>query len=109
MGLSGYEFHLAHYPLGGHYDTHLDQFKKRNNRTISMVMYLNTDWKAGDGGELEMFLKDGSSLVVEPIAARCVMFKSAVVPHRVLYANKPRFSLTGWLLQQPAALGQFLG
>jgi SM-20-related protein len=109
LGLSGYEFHLAHYPKGGHYDKHLDQFNNRNNRTISMVIYLNKDWKKGDGGELEIFLKDGSSVLVEPIEARCVMFKSASVPHAVLASNKPRFSLTGWLLQQPSALGQFFG
>lgn len=109
LGLFGYEFHLAHYPKGGHYDKHLDQFNNRNNRTISMVIYLNKDWKNGDGGELEIYGKDGSSFLVEPLENRCVMFKSAVVPHAVLAASKPRYSLTGWLLQQPSALGQFLG
>ncbi len=109
LGLAGYEFHLAHYPQGGHYDKHLDQFNTRNNRTISMVMYLNEDWQKGDGGELGIFLKDDTSFLVEPIAARCVMFKSAEVPHCVMASNKPRNSLTGWLLQQPSALGQFFG
>ena len=108
LGLSGYEFHLAHYPKGGHYDRHLDQFNNRNNRTISMIIYLNKNWQKGDGGELEIFLDDNSSILVEPIEARCVMFKSAVVPHAVLASNKPRFSLTGWLLQQPSALGRFI-
>jgi SM-20-related protein len=107
LSLSGYEFHLAHYPKGGHYSKHLDQFNSRNNRTISMVMYLNKDWKKGDGGELEIFLKGGGSILVEPIEARCVLFKSAEVPHAVLASQKPRNSLTGWLLQQPSALGQF--
>ncbi len=109
LGLSGYEFHLAYYPTGGHYDTHLDQFNNRNNRTISMVMYLNKDWQKGDGGELEIFKKNGESILVEPIEARCVMFKSAEVPHGVMPSIKPRYSLTGWLLQHPPALGQFLG
>lgn len=109
LGLSGYEFHLAHYPTGGHYDRHLDQFNNRNNRTISMVIYLNKDWQKGDGGELEIFLKDGSNFLVEPIEARCVMFKSAELPHAVLASNKSRYSLTGWLLKQPSALGQFFG
>lgn len=109
LGLSGYEFHLAHYPKGGHYDKHLDQFNNRNNRTISMVIYLNRNWQKGDGGELEIFLKDGTSLLVEPIEARCVMFKSAVVPHGVRASNKPRYSLTGWLLHYPSAVGKFLG
>ncbi len=109
LGISGYEFHLAHYPKGGHYDKHLDQFNDRSNRMISMVIYLNKDWQKGDGGELEIFRPDGSSVLVEPIEGRCVMFKSAEVPHRVVASNKPRYSLTGWLLQHPSALGQFLG
>lgn len=109
LGLTGYEFHLAYYPKGGHYAKHLDQFNKRNNRTISMVIYLNKGWQKGDGGELEIFRKDGSSLIVEPLESRCVMFKSAAVPHAVLESNKARYSLTGWLLQQPSTLGQFLG
>ena len=109
LGLSGHEFHLAYYPKGGHYEKHVDQFNNRNNRTISMVLYLNTGWQKGDGGELEIFLKDGTSFLVEPIKARCVMFKSAILPHRVVASNKPRYSLTGWLLQHPSSLGQFLG
>lgn len=109
LGLSGYEFHLAHYPKGGHYDKHLDQFNNRNNRIISVVIYLNKHWQKGDGGELKIFTKDGASVLVEPIEARCVMFKSAEVPHAVLASHKARFSLTGWLLHQPSALGQFLG
>lgn len=109
LSLSDFEFHLANYPKGGHYDKHLDQFNNRSNRMISFVLYLNVDWQKGDGGELEIYTKDGSTVVVEPIQARCVMFKSADVPHGVLLSNKDRFSLTGWLLQQPAPLGQFLG
>ena len=109
LGLAGYEFHLAYYPQGGHYDKHLDQFNNRNNRTISMVIYLNKDCQKGDGGELEIFKNDGTSILVEPIESRCVMFKSADVPHAVLASLKPRYSFTGWLLQQPSALGQFLG
>ena len=109
LSLSGYEFHLAHYPSGGHYDKHLDQFENRNNRMVSVVIYLNEGWQKGDGGELEIFEKDGSSFLVEPLAMRCVMFKSAEVPHAVIQANKSRFSLTGWLLYQPSTLGKFFG
>lgn len=109
LSLSGYEFHLAHYPSGGHYDKHLDQFENRNNRMISVVIYLNEGWQKGDGGELEIFENKNESFLVEPIAGRCVMFKSAKVPHAVLEAHKSRFSLTGWLLYQPSALGQFFG
>lgn len=109
LSLSGYEFHFAKYPPGSHYHTHLDQFQNRNNRTISMILYLNEDWQPGDGGELEVFNKDESSFLVPPLRNRCVMFKSAVVPHGVLESHKNRYSLTGWLLQRPHKLGAILG
>lgn len=109
LSLSGYEFHLANYPPGGHYDKHLDQFQNRNNRMISFIIYLNENWQQGDGGELEIFRPGGSSFLVPPISNRCVMFKSATVPHAVRESYKNRYSLTGWLLYVPAAVGKFLG
>ena len=109
LSLAGEEFHLAHYPSGGHYDKHLDKFEKRNNRMISVVIYLNVGWQTGDGGELEIFEKDGGSFLVEPLGGRCVLFKSAEVPHAVCRAHKSRFSLTGWLLHRPPGLAPLLG
>jgi len=109
LSLSGYEFHLANYPPGSHYDKHLDQFNNRNNRMITIIIYLNKNWQKGDGGELEIYESDGSSFLVEPLEGRCVMFKSAVVPHRVLRSNKDRHSITGWLLHQAPGLGQLFG
>ena len=109
LSISGYEFHFASYPPGARYEKHLDQFGSRSNRLITVVVYMNNDWQHGDGGELEMFLRDGSSVLVAPLAGRCVMFKSAEVPHMVREARVDRHSVTGWLLYQPSALGQFLG
>ena len=109
LSLSGYEFHFANYPPSARYEKHLDQFNNRNNRMITVIIYINQDWQPGDGGELEIFLKDGGTRIIEPIEARCVMFKSAELPHQVLKANKDRYSLTGWLLYQPSSLGQFFG
>lgn len=108
LSLSGYEFHFANYPPQTHYVKHLDQFKGNNNRMISLVIYLNADWQNGDGGELELFLKNKTSVIIEPIANRCVMFKSAELPHRVLKSKKNRYSLTGWLLNLPSTLDHFL-
>ena len=59
LSLSGYEFHLAHYPKGSFYKKHLDQFNKRSNRMITMIIYFNDYWKAGDGGELKAYTEDG--------------------------------------------------
>ena len=104
ISLSGSEFHLAKYPAGTHYDRHIDQFNNRNNRQITVLIYLNENWQKGDGGELKIY-RDEGNLLVEPIAKRLLLFKSDVVEHEVLKTNVPRYSLTGWLLHQPTALG----
>lgn len=108
LSLSGFEFHLAYYPAGTYYKRHLDQFQDRSNRMISMIIYFNEGWEKGDGGELKIF-KEHEEVLVEPIANRCVMFKSADVPHEVTKTNVGRYSLTGWLLYQPSGVGYLLG
>lgn len=104
LSLSGYEFHLAHYPIGTFYKRHLDQFKTKNNRMISVIIYLNEGWKKENGGELKIY-KDAGNIVIQPISSRCVLFKSAIIPHEVLKTNVARNSLTGWLLFEPLGLG----
>ena len=108
LGIADFEAHLAYYPVGTFYEKHVDQFKSRSNRLISMIIYLNEGWKAGDGGELKLYLENEEKLV-EPIAKRIVLFKSDVLPHEVLTTNVGRYSLTGWLLKNPADLGFLLG
>jgi len=105
LSLSDYEFHLALYPPGTHYDKHIDQFKGKDNRVISVLIYLNENWKPGDGGELAIYKPDGTLLLVEPLAKRLILFKSNLVEHAVRQTNISRKSLTGWLLRQPASLG----
>lgn len=107
LSLSGYEFHLAHYPAGTFYKRHVDQFQDRSNRMISVIIYLNEGWKQGDGGELKIY-KEEEELLIDPIAGRCVMFKSADVPHEVMKTNVGRYSLTGWMLYQPSGVGYIL-
>lgn len=111
LSLGGYEFHLAFYPTGGHYAKHLDQFKGRNNRLISCVLYLNPDWKPGDGGELQLYDPQGDAEAerIEPVMNRMVFFRSDTVWHAVLPAKVPRRSLTGWLLYRPSDVGSILG
>lgn len=103
LSISDFEFHLAYYPEGTFYKKHLDQFRGRNNRIISFVLYLNENWQKGDGGELKIF--GDHEQEIEPLAKRLVLFKSAEVEHEVLLANQPRFSLTGWLLNNPVGIG----
>lgn len=109
LSLSDYEFHLALYPKGSFYKKHLDQFQGRNNRMISMIVYLNQDWKDGDGGELKIYPTEKENLIIAPLLNRCVMFRSDVLYHEVLTANCDRKSITGWMLYQPSPLASIPG
>ena len=108
LSLTDSEFHIAKYPAGSHYNRHLDQFQERSNRQITVLIYLNENWKPGDGGELKIY-RDGAEgvteILIEPIARRLLLFKSDVVEHEVLTTNVPRYSFTGWLLRQPSTVG----
>lgn len=108
LSLSDYEFHLALYPPGSFYKKHLDQFQGRNNRMISMIIYLNEAWSKGDGGELRVYEKNGHT-DIPPLLNRCVLFRSDELYHEVLIANKPRRSITGWLLYQPSPIASIPG
>ena len=109
LSLSGFEFHLAHYPAGSFYKKHVDQFRNRNNRMITIIIYLNDHWLPGDGGELKIFKDSGKEILIEPVGGRCILFRSATLEHEVLITNKNRLSLTGWLLYQPSSVGYLLG
>ncbi|MDX1653521.1 MAG: 2OG-Fe(II) oxygenase [Brumimicrobium sp.] len=104
LSLSDYEFHLALYPKGSFYKKHLDQFRGRNNRMISMIIYLNKDWKPGDGGELKVYPEGKEAKTISPLENRCILFRSDTLLHEVLTANKSRKSVTGWMLYQPSIL-----
>ncbi|QNA42948.1 2OG-Fe(II) oxygenase [Lacibacter sediminis] len=95
-GITGYEFHYALYEQGSFYKKHLDQFKNNNSRKYSMIMYLNSEWKEGDGGELSIHHHDHTENI-SPTSGKTVFFKSSELEHEVLLSNKPRMSITGWL------------
>lgn len=105
LSISDYEFHFALYPPETRYEKHVDQFQGNSNRMISMLIYLNENWKPGDGGELKIYQENEEDILVEPLARRLVMFKSDSVAHEVMLTHTRRKSLTGWLLHQPASLG----
>lgn len=104
LSISSFEFHLAHYPVGSFYKKHLDQFEGRNNRLVSVVIYLNDDWQQGDGGELKVYPIGNDPVLVSPFGNRCVLFRSDELLHEVLTAQTSRKSLTGWMLYQPTKL-----
>ncbi len=95
-GITDYEFHYTLYEKGSFYKTHIDQFQKNGSRAYSMVMYLNENWKLGDGGELCIHHKDRLENI-SPMNGKSVFFKSSELEHEVLLTNQPRMSITGWL------------
>lgn len=110
LGLFNYEVHYACYEPGTFYGRHLDAFAGRRNRIISTVLYLNTDWREGEGGE--MLLYEGQTggqqstqsttllQCVQPVLNRLVLFLSERFPHEVRPAQRARYSLAGWFRQR---------
>ncbi len=99
LSLKDYEVHMTIYPAGSFYKRHLDQFKKDDHRKLSVICYLNHDWKEEHGGQLRIYLPDGSKDFL-PVAGRLICFRSDQLEHEVLLANRERLSLTGWMLDQ---------
>ncbi|MEO7443996.1 MAG: 2OG-Fe(II) oxygenase [Ferruginibacter sp.] len=95
-GISSYEFHFARYDKDSFYKKHMDQFKSNEQRKYSIIIYLNVDWKTGDGGELCIYHEDRIQEIA-PLLGKTVMFKSCDLPHEVRLTHKPRLSITGWL------------
>jgi len=95
-GITGYEFHYTLYESGTFYKKHIDQFQNNGSRQYSMIMYLNSDWKVGDGGELRIYHVDEEQNI-SPNNGKSVFFKSSDLAHEVLLTNKQRMSITGWL------------
>jgi len=96
LSLKDAEIHLTTYPIGTFYKRHLDQFKSDDHRKLSVICYLNNAWKESDGGQLRLFLKEGTQDLL-PVAGRLVCFRSDLIEHEVLPATRERLSLTGWL------------
>jgi SM-20-related protein len=99
LSLKDCEVHQTIYPIGSFYKRHLDQFKKDDHRKLSVICYLNKNWKEVEGGQLRLYLKD-ESIDVFPLAGRLVCFRSDLLEHEVLPAMKERLSLTGWLVDR---------
>lgn len=103
LSLKDYEIHMTVYPIGSFYKRHLDQFRKDDHRKLSVICYLNEDWKEEHGGQLRLYLPEGP-LDVLPVAGRLICFRSDVIEHEVLPSTRARLSLTGWILDQLAEL-----
>lgn len=95
-GITGYEFHYTLYEKGSFYRKHLDQFQDNTSRQFSMISYLNTNWKEGDGGEL-LIHESENNIKISPTQGKTVFFKSNELVHEVLETQERRLSITGWL------------
>lgn len=103
LSLKDYEVHMTIYPAGSFYKRHLDQFSRDDHRKLSVICYLNNNWSENDGGQLRIY-PEGQTLDFLPVAGRLVCFRSDQIEHEVLPANRPRLSITGWILDQHATL-----
>lgn len=99
LGLQRSEFHFARYATGQGYARHIDQHRSQPHRRITLILYLTPERRAGDGGELCLYHPDEPErewLRIEPQRGRLVLFRSELLPHAVLPAQRPRWSITGW-------------
>jgi SM-20-related protein len=103
LSLKDAEIHKTIYPPGSFYKRHLDQFKKDDHRKLSVICYLNKDWKEADGGQLRVYFPSETRDFF-PLAGRLVCFRSDLLEHEVLPTQSARMSLTGWMLDQVADL-----
>jgi len=103
LSLKDFEVHTTIYPVGSFYKRHLDQFKKADHRKLSVICYLNAGWTTENGGELRVYLPDGTK-DFSPVSGRLICFRSDLLEHEVLPATRERLSITGWMLDHIAEL-----
>lgn len=96
LGLFDLEVHFALYSPNAFYKRHIDQHKNQDTRVLTLITYLNEKWNKEDGGELQLYLKNGQTISILPNAGTIVCFLSAEFEHEVLPAKRERASLTGW-------------
>jgi len=101
------ELLYAYYPEGGYYRRHRDAVPGSASvlRRFSLLLYLNRDWREGDGGCLRIHRDSGGDFLppneepnyldVQPKGGTLVLFKSHI-PHEVLDTKSQRIAVVGW-------------
>lgn len=97
LGLNNVEAHFAKYEKGNFYKKHKDSFKNNNSRLITVISYLNEDWKKEDNGILRIYKNEHDYIDVEPKKGTVVCFLSEKIEHEVLPSNNTRYSITSWM------------
>ena len=87
---------------GGSFPCHYDNPGPPNKRRLTCLVYLNPEWKVGDGGEMELMPFLGSQINIPPLLNRLVVFRSDLVLHAVSpwkgpESRPPRLCFTVWI------------
>lgn len=92
---------VASYPPGTAYREHVDWFpdEAANDREVTLLLYANPDYEAGDGGDLSLARPDGSRTEIAPLPGRLVVFLSRLVTHeiRANAGDSRRVAIQLWL------------
>jgi SM-20-related protein len=101
LSLKAFEAHFAVYPAGTGYRRHLDQTRGSSHRRLTVILYLNEEWKPEHGGHLRLYLTHHNAeetvCDILPCGGTAVVFRSDQIEHEVLPATRERYSITGWL------------
>jgi len=96
LGLNNIECHFSIYKPGDFYKKHVDAFKGKSNRKVSMVLYLNKNWQPEHEGQLVIYPENKAAIKVDPTFASFVVFLSEDIPHEVLKSNHDRYAIACW-------------
>jgi Rps23 Pro-64 3,4-dihydroxylase Tpa1-like proline 4-hydroxylase len=89
---------LAIYPgNGARFARHIDNTTK-DGRRLTVLIYLNPSWSAGQGGCLRLTPPStpGHAVDILPVCGRMALFSSADMAHEVMPTYGDRHSLTIW-------------
>ncbi|MDX2287320.1 MAG: 2OG-Fe(II) oxygenase [Hyphomicrobiaceae bacterium] len=105
LGLFEFEAQFGIHGPGDFYKRHLDSFTGARNRMVTLVIYLNENWCAEDGGALAIWPEKplpqatdcgAPALRVLPEAGTVVLMLSEDIPHEVEPATRERLAIAGW-------------
>ncbi len=87
---------------GGCFPFHFDT-AETTGRHLTIVLYLNSAWKQGDGGELRVYPFPFESEDVAPLNDRMVLFCSRTQLHRILPSHASRLVVSLWFTGSEAS------
>lgn len=97
LNLSHFESHFSHYPVGAFYRKHRDAFQGNNSRLVSVVAYLNPNWREQHAGEMLIYDEQQQQTInVQPQLGTVAVFLSNDFPHEVLATQHDRYSIASW-------------